>query len=615
MFDVARRETRKQHQQQGGGADIGVVLQNMTESGNIFDKVLDRTVDMAMLTPVPKFIYGAAMGYKKHPNPERTVKIRRQSPLPEKLNADGIVLSPFDLWQCRYPLDMAWVYGPGESPSIETLVSGLTKLIERYPALGGCFRVEGENRNRVVCRFDKKGGREKGTPSFDLIVGREVEDDAENWRKGMFGPGLMASVPTGMPIREGTHLFEVRYTPVRGGRTVLSACMCHGIGDMQTFVQIAKDWSRLCHRCGDDDGGDVRPLVRQRNNLILSTEELIPPDRIDAEVLERMGWLVDGKFFPLLLNQGADVLIGKAVAREFTFTRNDVENLKDVVKAGRAWSKFVERGYRLSAHDVITALLWQSLAKVHPYHPDEDWPLIVVVNWRGISDRISNDYYGNATSQPHTSRSMGEVLTMDLSECALLVRELGMVCPEALENLNSYFNHVQYSGGAGAVAFEKKKKKAGGLDGFINIEAPNIENGCGFRISNFSKFDVYSADFGTGRPEIARFAQAPLPGYGFAYNDPDPESKDVTVVVSMAQLDSNRLEGFDFASGEAIVVSAPPFLDVPHSSSVGVKKMASRMKTIQVHGQVARGLEQDPNKKLTGEGLLNGFKAVIFGDK
>merc|ERR1712228_1153118 len=109
---------------------------------------------------------------------------------------------------------------------------------------------------------------------------------------------------------------------------------------------------------------------------------------------------------------------------------------------------------------------------------------------------------------------------------ALCVRELSTIADDRLQQIVAFQNHLQYHG-------------RGGLRDFINIGVPMISNGCGLYISNFSKFDLHDADFGTGRPELVRFSQPPIPGMCFAY--PQDSGEDVTLVVTMSSSDSARL--------------------------------------------------------------------------
>lgn len=497
-----------------------------------------------------KAFWTTVMLRKKHPNPERIVVVESSAPTPPR---DGIELSPFDVWESRFPVTLVSVYPPGRAPSVESLVEGLKELLAIYPSLGGRIRREGEGRDRAVVRFDKFERGEDVRGRCKLIVGR-VEEKASysdgigkdgEWDRGLFEEKWIASVAVGLPVVTGKALFEARFTPLADGGVVLSACASHGLCDMQSFGQVLTDWARLCRgeRARENVASSMMYDGGRQDLLLSASTRARKHDPGSGEKLpgfvERMYWAsVADMVFPAL---------AKTDVRSFNFTRADVDALKTVVKSGRAWPTFLERGHRLSAHDVITALLWQSLAKVHPYHPKQDWGLVVVVNWRGKSHRIPIDYFGNATTQPKTSRTMRQITEMDLSECALVVRELGNVSAEEVEQLIVRKNQIQHGDGGEGQEGESD------IDRLINVSGNTPDGGCGLYISNFSKFDVYDTDFGNGRPEIVRFPHPPIPGFCYVYPSAEGNS-DLKVVVTVFEKDSRRLVGLDCIKGQPILV-------------------------------------------------------------
>jgi len=381
---------------------------------------------------------------------------------------------------------------------------------------------------------------------------------------------LRGSIACGMPLRHNKSLFEARITPVTGGRMVLSVCVSHGLVDMQSFAQFMSDWSKLCR--GIEIGSEV---AQERNKLILPPEAA---DTFDMDTVEELGW-INAPFLPWIASMGAEALVGESEPRMFNFSLSDVQQLKKLVQAGPAWATFQEKGYRLSAHDVITAIMWRALAEVHPYHPNEQWDLVVVVNWRGRTNVVTENYWGNATTSPHRSLPMQKVIEMDFSELALCVRELSTISVDALQQIIAYQNHLQYG------------QDHRGLGQFVNIGAPMISNGCGLYVSNFAKFDLYDTDFGMGRPEFVRMSQPPIPGMSFVYSQ--ESGTDLTVVVTMSRKDSARLEGLDFEIGRARVRERPPMLIKPFCEHGLFDKVHDFSHKVTSAGRVARGKDED----------------------
>mmetsp|Transcript_86115 Transcript_86115/g.251974 ORF Transcript_86115/g.251974 Transcript_86115/m.251974 type:complete len:534 (+) Transcript_86115:27-1628(+) len=497
------------------------------------------------------------MKQKRHPCPQQTISVvSPETPFP-----DFHELSPFDVWESRFPVVVQYVYPAGQGPIVSSLTEALARLLLKYPSLGGRFELK--DSKHVLVRYSE--------PEITVIVGPEELDDMEAWQGGTFKELLVASVSCGMPICTGTSLFEARITPIMGGRTLVSVCVNHGLVDMQSLAQFMADWGRLAR------GVDVDLQQCEHHNSKLILSEAVP---FDQETVHNMGWQ-DSPFLPWIATMGLETLIGESVSRAFRFTPEDVAALKALVMQGVAWPTFEEKGYRLSAHDVLTALLWKSLAQVHPYHPEEEWDLVVVVNWRGRSETVPADYFGNATTSPHMSVSMEEILhDMDFSQCALCVRELSTLSTDGLEQIVAFQNHLQYGDSQNM-----------GLDKFVNVEAPMISNGCGLYISNFCKFDLYDVDFGAGRPELVRFQQPPIPGMCFAY--PEESGKDVTLVVSMSRWDSSRLVRLDCAQGQAVVTEQPPERKRPFCQHNILHQCHNIGKSIRKVGRVSRGGEEN----------------------
>jgi len=95
-----------------------------------------------------------------------------------------------------------------------------------------------------------------------------------------------------------------------------------------------------------------------------------------------------------------------------------------------------------------------------------------------------------------------------------------------------------------------------GVESFVNIRTPVIAHGSGFYISNFTKFDLYNADFGAGHPELVRFPIAPIPGMCMAY--PAPHGSDICCVFSMYEEDSARLKALNCKTGHAVITGRVP---------------------------------------------------------
>lgn len=494
-----------------------------------------------------KALWTSIMLRKKHPNPQKIIVVKSSNPTPPK---DGIELTPFDVWESRFPLPLVLIYQPGRAPSVETLVEGLEKLLAIYPSLGGRVRLEGGwGKDKAVVRFDKYIPGTASRGRCKLILG-PVEDEKgyrnSDWERGLFQEKWIGSVAVGLPIVTGKALFEVRLTPFANGGAALSACASHGLVDMQSMAQVMTDLAKLCRKEEVADHHDESlDYVMLRKNLVLPDSIRTHHSNRDPEGTEIPGFVE--KMYMNMVKEMLPTAIAKTEVRSFTFTRADVLALKAVVQGGRAWKCFQEKGYRLSAHDVITAIIWQSLAAVHPYHPQQDWGLVVIVNWRGKSHRIPLNYFGNATISPKTSRTMKELLhEMDLSECALIVRELGNVSAEEVEHLIVRKNQIQHGDGS------QGEQGSSDIDRLINLSANANDGGCGVFISNFSKFDLYDVDFGDGRPDVVRFPHPPLPGFCYAYNSADGGS-DINVVVTVFEEDSKRLFGIDCVEGRPII--------------------------------------------------------------
>lgn len=252
----------------------------------------------------------------------------------------------------------------------------------------------------------------------------------------------------------------------------------HGLVDMQSLVQVLSDWSKLVKGDVVDINRSTLEMIRNRRNLILSKSIREAPDMAELTCYQEQ------LFTEVMTSELPQALASKEV-RNFGFTRQDVNDLKEVVMNGRAWSTFEKKGYRLSAHDVITALLWKGMAMVHPSHYKQDWGLVVVINLRGKTEKIPIDYFGNATTQPKTARTMKQVVyDMDLSECALVVRELGYISKDQVEQIILRKNRIQYGDGS-----EESNGKSD-IDRLINIAGNTPDNGCGLYIFNFTMQQV-----------------------------------------------------------------------------------------------------------------------------
>mmetsp|Transcript_47919 Transcript_47919/g.113891 ORF Transcript_47919/g.113891 Transcript_47919/m.113891 type:complete len:615 (+) Transcript_47919:85-1929(+) len=470
-----------------------------------------------------KCAWSMTMGHHRHPHPKE-VRLVAIDPHDPYFKAKGSLptstrLSPFDIWESRFPLVIAFVYKDSSKLDFGRLASSLSKLLIKYPAIGGVYRKQGQS---ILVEHPE--------PRVEFILGTPEHDRHDDWSRGLFSQVVQASISCGMPVKEGRPLFEVRLTPITGGRCILSACISHGLADMHSIVRLMHDWAKITQ--GKADEVLKKAVVSDRSALLEGPDA--DPEMCEQAATEAMGWL-EKPLLSTMVGTSMSVVSHKSTVREFYFSLDNIEKLKAVVRSGRAWKTFQERGLKLSAHDVLTALLWRGSALIRAGSPETVWPLTVVVNWRGRMQEITDEYWGNATTQPWKSFTKHQVMQMDLSEAALHVREIGDISDSDIKQIQARLSRIQRQKGA---------------KGFIDITGPMTFLGRGVYISNFSKFsEMYEADFGGGSPEVVRMPQPPIPGVLYAYPDPTGAGG-VCMNFTMFHEDSSQLAGFNFATGD-----------------------------------------------------------------
>lgn len=392
---------------------------------------------------------------------------------------DRTLLSPYDVFEARYPLDFFVFYAV--APQIEALKKSLSMLLVRMPQLGGQLRVVGR------CVYVVHS-----SPVAQLIEVADKLPSAPNDPVEL--PSHVRSyVRVAVPVLEDVPLFQCRLTPVAGGGALLSLCISHGLVDVKSWGGVVAEWAALCRA----NSGQPLPqeLPSCRENLVSKARAF--EDGPEARRrLHAQGWTTKSYAFQQLpgafRNRGIPI-----VPRRFRFDPPHIVGLKKLVTRGTAGPTFEARGLRLSTHDVVTAALCKVLAESHPQAgtPDVRWSVLNVLNWRDRTSRVAGNYFGNATTHPNLTEEQAprltDVIEGDLSEMALMVRLLNSSYSEQqVEELCEFMSYVQY-------------ESPGGLAEMINVTAPKpMQKGLGLWVSNFCKFDeLCGADFGTGVPE------------------------------------------------------------------------------------------------------------------
>lgn len=213
----------------------------------------------------------------------------------------------------------------------DKLAAGLGRALARYPLFAGRLRTG----SRSVSFECNDAGVPMLTADSDATLAEamaSVTGVHEQW---------LVDVMSLFKARTGrAPVFTVRVTHLGDGSTVLGVCWHHSLGDMATFMGLARAWSAAV------DGGELpEPFLVEDRSEYLARQ--IPDSRTAPSPLRLLGWRELARFGFIMARPGSR----RAV--QIYFADEEIRRLRDDLSK--------RAGARLSVNDVMCAHLMAHL--------------------------------------------------------------------------------------------------------------------------------------------------------------------------------------------------------------------------------------------------------------
>ena len=400
-------------------------------------------------------------------------------------------LSSIDYFQMRFTRSFVYYYE--EELSVEALKDSLADMLQDYPQVGGFFAIVDD---RVVI--------DHSTPIVDLIEEHFDETSLDGltneqirafcasstWNDpkwSVFLPQLQTEFPValGKPLTE----IKINFLHLDGCvHTVIAVGFSHGLNDANSAFTFINEWA-LRTKAAKERKTEVKLVVPDHDRSKLNR---IPPVEFSKKEALDVGF----KIQPYLKFAGSLFLYGivsrkkPSTIQHLYFSNEVLTEYKNTLISNEP-KKF--QGKIISRNDILSSLFWKLRNELEDRASiyNNRWlfgsrNLVVIANFRGKIEGIESNYYGNCLLFTTCFIDSQELSELNISDLVLKVRETvetatGPHCKRAVRILNE-------------LIARKNTLALLGLDPPVMYPLHTL-------VTNWSKFDIYGADFGAGRPK------------------------------------------------------------------------------------------------------------------
>ena len=365
----------------------------------------------------------------------------------------GAEVSILDSFAVKYQVKFALLYrqnGNCHKLDFEKLLSSLERTLEYYPEFTGTID---RTRNKNVLNFNNNG------VEFSIC---QLELDAN----------VAAEEKIFIPQTEPgeSSLLKIKMTVLNNDSYVLGFSFNHGVCDACGFIWFLKVWSTIYQ-----NGQNFILSKSSESELFGSYRSSFIEDRL--KVTGRDSKKRTEPCYEYVFRNKSGEFLNNGVSRNFLFHKKSLFHFKEQYSK----TKKASDPQYLSTLDILAAMLWKAVITCKDMGETERTTYRSVSNFRKKLN-LSDSYFGNCAIAFHVNLTVSELLKLDITEVATLIRkEINKLDEKVIKSKLKYMESSEDS----------------------RAIRPNIDltNGKYLILSSWETFPVFDIEFNCGKPK------------------------------------------------------------------------------------------------------------------
>lgn len=362
-------------------------------------------------------------------------------------------INVLDSFAAKYQVKFALLYRQHDNChklDVEKFLISIKKSLEYYPEFTGTIE---RTRNKSVLDFNNNG------VEFSIC---QLELDAHGAaEEKIFIPHTEPGEPA---------LLKIKMTVLNNDSYVLGFSFSHGVCDACGFIWFLKVWSTIYQ-----NGQNFILSKSSESGFFGSYRSSLIEDRFKVTGC-------DSKRAPELcyeyfLKNKSGEFLNNGVSRNFLFRKKSLFHIKEEYSK----TKKASDPQYLSTLDILAAILWKALITCKDTDETE------VTTYRSVSNfrkklNLSDSYFGNCAIAFHVNLTVSELLKLDITEVATLIRkEINKLDEKAIKSKLAYMESAED----------------------WRAIRPNIDftNGKYLILSSWETFPIFDIEFNCGKPK------------------------------------------------------------------------------------------------------------------